>query len=97
MTHFETSRKFAKNKGQNYRVSNGSCPNFACLSMLISLSYVNIMEYSINRVIRKANTMIHAKMPQKNAENFGLIFSFCDFLPNFEDFKPILATLDKLQ
>ena len=29
--------------------------------------------------------------------NLWLIFNFCDFLPNFEDFKPILATLHKLQ
>ena len=29
--------------------------------------------------------------------HFWLIFCSCDFLPNFEEFKPILAALDKLQ
>ena len=36
------------------------------------------------------NTMVHARMPQKNAEwIFGWFSILVIFLPNFEDFKPI--------
>ena len=55
-----------------------------------------IKVFKVGQKSKKFKTS-HKNMPQKNAE---LIFAwfqvFVIFLPNFEDFNPILATFDKL-
>ena len=44
------------------------------------------------------NTMVHATTPQKYARYFlGWFLIFVDFLPKFQDFKPIFASHDNLQ
>ena len=86
----------------SYRVSHSSRPNFVCIYLGLMRILPNILltmlSARLGNFFEVWNTMVHARMPQKNAEwIFGWFSILVIFLPNFEDFKPILATLDKLQ
>ena len=85
-----------------YRVSHSSRPNFVCIYLghmwILPNILLTMLSARLGNFFEVWNTMVHARMPQKNAEwIFGWFSILVIFLPNFEDFKPILATLDKLQ